>query len=300
MGKQRTSRYFKTAGITFDVRSEYPLSDMTFHPRLSVFETHDPTPEAIVIEHFFTIPDVLRQMDKKDALSSRPMWTIFRTKDTWIYRKKPALPVSDKDTAIFEFDQAFTNCRVYSDFLSPDEYAVGRFISLTLFGCDQILLSRLLTGRQGVVLHSNGFIHNGRGNLLAGISGAGKTTLSKLLKAKGFPIVSDDRTIVRIEDSQPFIYGSWLHGTTPVITNGRHPLGSIFFLEQAKENKIIPLNTSHEKIAGLLQALVRPYTTAQEWNRLLGTVENLVESIACYQLLFDLSGDIIKRMEDLG
>jgi hypothetical protein len=299
MGKPLKNKFFKTAGMTFEVRTEYPLTDMTFHPRLSMFETRDHGPDPIVIEHFFSIPAAFKKLEKKDALSSRPMWTIFKNKTAWVYKKTPALPVSEDDTAFFEFEHDFTTCRVYSDFLGPEDYADGRFTSLTLFGCDQVLISRLLTDRQGMVLHSNGFVRNGKGSLLAGTSGAGKTTLTQMLKTKNFQIVSDDRTIVKMEENQAVMHGSWLHGTTPVITNSSYPLNSVFFLEQADENKIIPVHKNNEKISSLLQAVVRPHITAEEWNTLLDNVEKLVKHVACYRLLFDLSGNIIKILKEI-
>ncbi len=292
------TRIFEAAGMTFEVRSEYPISDATFHPDLSIFETKTPGADHILIEHFFSIPDRLSSLDDGNALFSRPMWTIFRLNDVWVYKKNPGLPLSRKDIVYFEFDNQFTHCKVYSDFLSRKDYQRGNYISLTLFGCDQILMSRLLADRAGFVIHSNGFVQNRKGKLLAGPSGSGKTTLTGMLRQNDFQIAGDDRMIVTIEDDRAVMHGSWLHGTNSVISRGRHPLESIFFVEQAGENKIFSMEKNSEKISNILQSLVRPFIPASEWQFLLRNVEKLVRSVDCYRLLFDLSGNIIEMIPD--
>ncbi|MCP4372844.1 MAG: hypothetical protein GY797_32780, partial [Deltaproteobacteria bacterium] len=170
----------------------------------------------------------------------------------------------------------------------------------TLFGCDQALVTNLLTHVKGLLIHANAIVHNGNGFLLAGTTGSGKSTLTQMMEKEGFQVVADDRMIIKMETNHDAVmHGSWFHGTTPTISKGRHHLTSIFFLEQADENKIIPIEHPQEKISKLLQSVVRPHVQAKAWNNLLDTVEELILSIDCYRLKFDLSGDIILSIKKI-
>ena len=302
MEKHSTAKFFQVAGMVFDVRSEYKSGANTFHPNLMLFEIKAPPSgaEPVVIEHHFSIPEKFTELDDKKAASARPMWTIFQTDTGWIYKKQPALPVSDTQTAYFEFNSDFSCCRVYSDFLNPHTYEAGEFTSLTLFGCDQALISHLLATRNSILVHANALVYKDNGFLLAGPSGAGKTTLSTMLEKHGFQNIADDRIIITAEkNSPPVMHGSWFHGTTAMVSTAQHRLRSFFFLEHAHENSIIPIEDTRKKIGCLLQSVVRPCIQCHEWNRLLLTLDNLAGSVPCSYLKFDLSGNIINTIKNI-
>ncbi len=292
--------------MDFEVVSPYPFSNTTFHPKLmefqvSSFHAQDNIRDKIKIEHIFSIPDRFKHLSSDDkAVSRQTLWTVFQENDNWIYQKKPALPVSESRAAFMESSLDFSRNRIYCDCITQEEYASGAYSSMTLFGCDQIIVSKLLATRKGALLHANGFVASGKGFLLAGPSTAGKTTLSAMLRKKGFHIFSDDRAIVRFVNDQWFMEGSWFHGSTPVTSTGTWELGGIFFLEHARENIISPLDSSSKKIGAILQSLVRPHITAEEWQSILATVEKISQDIPCYQLRFDLSGAIVSRIRHLA
>jgi len=79
---------------------------------------------------------------------------------------------------------------------SPNDkgFRGGRLGSLSAFPTDQILLARVLAGREGCYLHSGGVILDGGGLLFVGHSEAGKTTLLRMLE-------HDARFSVTIESS---------------------------------------------------------------------------------------------------
>ena len=285
-------KYFKVAGITFEIRSEYPFTDRTFHHRLRAFEVKAPGPDLIRIEHVFSIPEEFKNLDEMDAFSKSPAWTVFRTDNKWIY-KKTAVPVSCTTSAFFELSMDFRQARVYSDCITEKDFGDGNYTSLTLFACDQVLITRLLNQRQGALLHSNGFLFGKAGCLLSGPSNVGKTTLSRMLEDRGHSIVSDDRTIVTLTENQIQMHGSWLHGTTPRTHRGTYVLNAMFFLEQDQKNVIIPITNTNQKIGRILQAVVRPHSPKKEWEELLRNIEAMVKTVPCYRLLFDLSGDIV-------
>ncbi len=278
--------------MTFEIRSEYPITSRTFHQKIRAFEVKAPGPDLIRIEYVFSIPETLKKMNEKHAFSKTPAWTVFKTDNAWVY-KKTAVPISQTTDAFFELSKDFRQARIYSDCISEKDFADGSYTSLTLFSCDQVLITRLLNHRHGVLLHSNAFLSGKAGYLLTGPSNAGKTTLSTMLENREHIIVSDDRTILKLHGGQVRMHGSWLHGTTPRTHRGMHTLDAMFFLEQDKKNEILPIDNVNQKIGGLLQAVVRPHSPKKEWEQLLANIEEIANNVPCYRLLFDLSGDIV-------
>ncbi len=297
--------------MDFEVVSPYPFSQGTFHPKIMEFQifpdkiqkTDCPDtiqPDKIEIEHIFSIPEGFKHLSDDKAVSRQTLWTVFQENNNWIYKKSPALPISDSSTIFMESSGDFSRNRIYFDCITEQEYKSGCYSSLSIFGCDQIIVSKLLATRKGALLHANGFVVNNQGFLLAGPSTAGKTTLSGMLREKGFQMFSDDRAIVCFENDQCTMKGSWFHGSTPVTSTGSFPLKGIFFLKHARENIILPINSGPKKIGAVLQSLVRPHITTQEWQSLLGTIEKISRYIPCYELRFDLSGAIVSLISRLA
>ncbi len=306
MNQQNTrSCYFKCADINFEITSPYPIGENTFHPKLMEFQVPllpsdtSSAPDNITIQHHFSIPERFTSLSNAKAVSEQTLWTVFRQNDNWIYRKFPALPVAPAHEIFMESSPDFSRHHIYCDCITEQDYENGSYASMTIFGCDQIIMSKLLSVRQGLLLHANGFVANNKGFLLTGPSTAGKTTLSGMLRENGFKIFSDDRAIVRLEHGKWYMEGSWFHGSTPVTSTERFELGGIFFLEHAKENIISPMDFSQKKLGSILQALVRPHITPKEWEAVLVTVETLGRNIPCHKLRFDLSGDIVSRISHL-
>jgi len=121
-------------------------------------------------------------------------------------------------------------------------HEVGGTLYPFIYPLDEILFIGLLGRRGGLHLHSAGIDDGGSGLLFPGVSGAGKSTLSKLWVREGKArVLSDDRTIIRVENGSPRIFGSPWHGEAGLSCQGSVPLRGIFFLRQAHKNEAIPM-----------------------------------------------------------
>jgi hypothetical protein len=187
---------------------------------------------------------------------------------------------------------------IYNGDLVQNSYQEGHMGSLTMAPTDQILLARLLADRGGCYLHSDGINMDGRGFLFVGHSGVGKSTIATLLKDKA-EILCDDRMIVRKWPDGYFIHGNWSHGTLPIVSANSAPLKAIFFLEKATENQIILMEKRMDSIAKLLGCLIKPMVTKDWWEKVLTLIEDMVDSVPCYRLKFDKSGDIYQKLNEL-
>jgi hypothetical protein len=70
------------------------------------------------------------------------------------------------------------------------------------------------------------------------------------------------------------------------------------FVEQAKENRIIPLPDRMEVMKRLLPCVIRPVENAEWWEKSLSLVGKMAAEIPCFRVRFDLSGEIVVQLED--
>lgn len=123
---------------------------------------------------------------------------------------------------------------------------------------DQVLTMYFL-GSSGLILHAAGIACAGGAVAFAGVSGAGKSTISHLLGTrKGFTPLSDDRVILRAVDGRVVLHGTPWSGDAGIAQNRSAGLRCLFFLEQGTVNEIRPLSP-HESLPRLFRTASLPW-----------------------------------------
>jgi MoaA/NifB/PqqE/SkfB family radical SAM enzyme len=292
--KKNHRAYYQIGAITIQVESDLPIEEDTFHPKINVFKVNGPGNDNVLVRHHFSLPD-LQSKDLGERIYSKAPWSIYKKGDSWIYlgisptkgeKDLHRVAVSSRDHSRIE---------IYHK--NDDAYRKGGLHSLTMFSTDQILIARLLADRQGCYIHSCGIMLGGRGLLFVGHSEAGKSTISLILKEHGGQILCDDRIIIRKYPENFKIYGTWSHGDVSDVSNDSALLSGIFFLEQSKENLIIPLKDKKEIIKKLLACLIKPLETADWREKEFVLLEQITQGIPCYRLQFDKSGKIARELQ---
>lgn len=147
---------------------------------------------------------------------------------------------------------------------------------------DQLLVIHTLGIAGGVLMHAASIAGRDGALLVAGPSGAGKTTMSRAAAAAGAAVLSDERTIVR-----PARDGGWLVGGTPwpgaggFAQNRSVPLRALILLEQSDRDELVPLSPARA-LALLYRCHFPPLWDPRACERTLGNLERLVRDLPAF------------------
>ena len=302
---QNPRRYFNIAGITVCVESTLDLDTAKFKEELEAFAVSGPGEDNVTLSHHFAMP-ALDNLDLGKEVYRKAPWAIYQNDNHWIYLG--ILPARTNDDTLHRlaiFSADYREALIYSPPQARDHILADGFQSLSLMPTDQIWLTPLLADRSAVLLHSGAAIVNRHGLVFVGHSDAGKTTTMELLMTakqdQGLEaeILCDDRNVIRHWPDGWYVHGTWSHGDIAAVSPAGAPLKAVLFLEQAKENKVVPLTDRKQIWSRLLATLIRSMVTAKWWQQELDILEKLVEEVPCYRMCFDRSGAIVPELERL-
>jgi hypothetical protein len=95
------------------------------------------------------------------------------------------------------------------------------------------------------------------------------------------------------------VFGTWSHGDVPVVSANDAPLRAICFIEKANENTLTPLIDLKEITRRLLACVIKPFVTADWWEKTLDLIGELAVEAPCYVMRFDKSGEIVGKIKRL-
>ena len=166
----------------------------------------------------------------------------------------------------------------------PEQYA-SQLIEFSLSNAMMLLYTFCTTPYDTLMVHASVIRKDDRGYMFLGKSGTGKSTHSSLwLKhIEGTELLNDDNPVVRVIDSQAYVYGSPWSGKTPCYKNEVVPLGGVVRLSQAPYNKIHRL-APLQSYAALL-----PSCSCMRWDpaandALHKSVEKVISTVRCWHL----------------
>lgn len=291
------TQFYQVGGITIQFNSERPLRSETFEPKFRLFEVDGPGDDTIQLNHYFSLPDL--HQDFGQPVYQKLPWLVYRQDHQWVYALTSSLSDRQKIRQISFISADHRTMTIHNGEALTQAYEAGGLTALTMAPTDQVFLARLLARRRGCFLHSDGVKMDGKGYLFVGRSGAGKSTIACQLQNHA-EILCDDRMIVRKWPTGYQIHGNWSHGTMPIVSAASAPLIGLFFLEQAGENRIIPMENRQDSLIRLLSCLIRPLTDRSWWDKTLDLLDDLTTTAPCYRLQFDKSGEIYHQLREIG
>jgi hypothetical protein len=140
-------------------------------------------------------------------------------------------------------------------------------------------------GEEGLLIHAASCIRNGRAFLFAGVSGAGKTTISSLAPPDA-TLLTDEISYVRKTAESYVAFGTPFAGELAKPgENVRAPLGAVYLLVQGPENKQEPVSSA-AAIRALMESILFFANDERLVNRVFESACALVDAVPFYRLTF--------------
>jgi hypothetical protein len=258
--------------VPIAVESDARLPDWEILPAYRPFITDGKG--DIVLGLHSGIPDI---PTGKKVFDSSPIWTLHCHDDTSVFKifhnfsgiKRVLVLSPGLKRADLYFEEK------YDPFMGP-------FVGPAM----ELLMINYLARAGGVILHACSIERQGKGYLFAGESGAGKSTLARLWdQQKGMEVLSDDRTIVRKQDGQFWMYGTPWHGDAPFGSPRGAKLERIFFLGHGRKNAVRDLQGAGAMLQ-FLKCSFPPYWDAPGMESAMKIFEELATGVSCCELSF--------------
>jgi hypothetical protein len=151
----------------------------------------------------------------------------------------------------------------------------------------RIVHSLLLAQQGGLLVHAASAVRNGRAFLFAGVSTAGKTTISRLAPPDATLLTDEISYLRRNPDGSGYTaYGTPFAGelAEPGV-NVRAPLAGVFLLAKGPENVIEPV-TPPQALRGLMESILFFAHDADLVNKVFDSALDLVSKVPVERLTF--------------
>jgi len=160
---------------------------------------------------------------------------------------------------------------------SPNPYAIDSVL--------RIVHTLILAKQGGFLVHAASAIRGGRAFLFAGVSGAGKTTISRLAPSD-CTLLTDEISYVRRDGATYRACGTPFAGELARVgENQSAPLCALFLLEKGPENRIEPVATA-EAVRMLLRNVLFFAEDAELVNQVFRSACEFVERVPVRRLIF--------------
>ena len=217
---------------------------------------------------------------------------VFDCGDSWRLSRSDAGWIFDFFTPV-NGERPYRRARLVGDTLSGeivfDAGYLGRVseVDALHYPLAELLVIRRLAASGGVELHACGLVdEDGRGILLAGRSGDGKTTSANLWSGeRRITILSDDRIIVRSGEGAFRMFGTPWHGEAGFAVNAEAPVAAIFLLEHGSASVAVPVS-AEAAVASMIPRCFPPFYDRAGVERVLESLSVLALSVPCFRLPF--------------
>jgi hypothetical protein len=161
----------------------------------------------------------------------------------------------------------------------------------------ELLMVNYLAQGRGVIIHGCAIARQKRGMLFVGESGAGKSTLATMWdKEEGVEVLSDDRTVVRKQGDEYWMYGTPWHGEAKYGSPRAVRLERIFFLRHGASHSSKQAS-GIEAVSKFLTCSFPPYWDPRGMEFSMELFSDVAAQIPCEELTFKPEKSVIDFIE---
>jgi len=270
----------RIGGIAFEVSSARPFAD-PLSPAYADFLNREPEPGETRI--------AVDLVPGEAAIPGDASLT-FDTGSAWLSYGLPggdrviALAVAearDRPLLTARYDPEVARVRVtWSEAFADD----GRLTNPVCYPLDQLLLMQRLAREGGAIVHCALIDVGGSAVICPGVSGAGKTTLSRqLIHDTGLRVLSDDRAVIRRSGDGYTAYGTPWPGEGGYAVNRGLPLIGIGFIDH-REAPATESITRSEALRRLVQVASVPWFDRDAGPRVFDGLTDLCGRVPVWRL----------------
>ncbi len=220
----------------------------------------------------------------KKFFGSYPIWDLYRSNGNSIIKFYDEMPGLAR---ALSFESQLDQAELF--FPETTNQFVHPFYGPVL----ELLMINYLAQSKGTVIHSCAVKSGESGLLFVGESGSGKSSLMRLWhQAENVEILSDDRTIVRRNDGDYWIYGTPWHGEAEYGSPHSTRLEKIFFIQHGAANSA-RLIKGAEPVQNLLTCSFPPYWDCAGMDFTMNFFHDLTQAVPCYEMFFKPDEDIV-------
>lgn len=191
----------------------------------------------------------------------------------------------------------FTEIRITWHPLLFDAY-YGSYQQAWSMGLGLTVLGMRLRAAGGLLFHGTAAVLDGKGILCVGVSGVGKSTLSRILTAAGATVLTDERPTARLWPSPDHafrVYGTPWPSSAAAARSEWAPLHRLYLLAHGAVDQITPL-ASQEAVRQLIPVTTIPWQTPRLLDPFLATLDALVREVPCAHLAFRPTNDVVATL----
>jgi len=147
---------------------------------------------------------------------------------------------------------------------------------------DQLIFLRLFINQSKLFLHSAGIQKGNRGAVFVGVSGAGKTTLSRCFQDAGYTILSDEKTVLNLDGT---LYGTPWPGELRAGINAEAGTRSLFFLQNEGKESIQEISPE-KAFRHLFLCHYHPLGGKIIIEKMVQNIQEAVKQFKCFEVSF--------------
>ena len=226
------------------------------------------------------------------VFDARVLWSSYKSAGRYIFRDKPL--TKKRPRIVYSIKPDFRSGTLYARPPVPSDT-----LSLPPFRypLDQIVMITLLSRNAGMVAHACGIKRGSEGVLFAGVSTAGKSTMSRLWERRGgATVLNDDRVVIRKKDDGFWIYGTPWHGDAKLFSPDGAPLKKIFFIRHGEKNEIRKIGPM-DAASRMVVCSFSPFWDREGMDAVLGLCSELAATVPCYELSFVPDESVLDLLE---